>query len=75
MKRSTILYGILIGMVAALVLLVIAVPQAVLDYYETYFLWVYIPIWAFLWFRAYLDHLNGINPASIQQLLKMIHIF
>jgi hypothetical protein len=59
MKRSTILYGIILVMVAALVLVVIAVPQATLDYYEIYFMLIYMPILVFLWFRAYLDGVNG----------------
>jgi hypothetical protein len=59
MKRSTILYGIMLAMVAALVLVVIAVPQAVLDYYEIYFMLIYMPILGFLWFRAYLDGTKG----------------
>jgi hypothetical protein len=58
MKRSAILYWIILAMVAALVLVVIAVPQAVLDYYEIYFMLVYMPILGFLWFRACL---NGIS--------------
>jgi hypothetical protein len=59
MKRSTILYWIILGMVAALVLVVIAVPQAVLDENEIYFMLIYLPILAFLWFRAYMDWING----------------
>jgi hypothetical protein len=59
MKRSAILYWIILAMVAALVLVVIAVPQAVLDYYEIYFMLIYLPILAFLWFRAYLDGIKG----------------
>ena len=46
-------------MVAALALVVIAVPQPVLDYYEIYFLLIYMPVLVFLWFRAYLDGING----------------
>ena len=59
MKRSTILYGVILAMVAGLVLVVIAVPQAVLDYYEIYFMMIYMPIMGFLWFRAYLDGVKG----------------
>jgi hypothetical protein len=59
MKRSTILYYIIAAMVAALVLVVIFVPQPVLDYYEIYFMAIYMPILAILWFRAYLDGMNG----------------
>jgi hypothetical protein len=59
MKRSTILYGIMLAMVAALVLVVIVVPQAVLDYYEIYFMGIYMPIMGILWFRAYLDGIKG----------------
>ena len=59
MKRSTILYWIILAMVAALVLVVIAVPQAVLDYYEIYFMLIYMPIMGLLWFRAYLDGIGG----------------
>jgi hypothetical protein len=46
-------------MVAALVLVVMAVPQAVLDDYEIYFMLIYMPILAFLWFRAYLDGITA----------------
>lgn len=46
-------------MVAALVLVVIAFPQAVLDDYEIYFLGIYMPIMGILWFRAYIDGVNG----------------
>jgi len=59
MKRSTILYCIILAMVAALVLVVIAVPQPVLDENEIYFMLIYMPIMGFLWFRAYLDAING----------------
>ena len=59
MKRSTILYWIIAAMVAALVLVVIAVPQSVLDYYEIYFMLIYMPILGFLWFRAYMDGIGG----------------
>jgi hypothetical protein len=59
MKRSAILYWIILGMIAVLVLVVIAVPQSVLDYYEIYFMMIYMPILAFLWFRAYLDGIRG----------------
>jgi hypothetical protein len=59
MKRSAILYWIIVGMVAGLVLVVIAVPQEVLDYYEIYFMLIYMPILGFLWFRAYLDGISG----------------
>jgi hypothetical protein len=59
MQRSTVLYGIMLAMVAALVLVVIAVPQAVLDDSEIYFLGIYMPIMGILWFRAYIDGVNG----------------
>jgi hypothetical protein len=59
MRRSDILYRILIGMVVALVLVVITVPQTVLDDYEIYFMLIYMPIMGILWFRAYLDGIKG----------------
>jgi hypothetical protein len=59
MKRSTILYWIILSMVAVLVLVVIAVPQPILDENEIYFMLIYMPILVFLWFRAYLDGMNG----------------
>jgi hypothetical protein len=59
MKRSAILYLIIFTMVAALVFVVIAVPQAILDYYEIYFMLIYMPILVFLWYRAYLDSIKG----------------
>ena len=49
----------MVGMVAALVLVIIAVPQDVLDYYEIYFMLLYMPIMGILWFRAYLDGIKG----------------
>jgi hypothetical protein len=59
MKRSAILYWIILAMVAALVVVVISVPQPVLDYYEIYFMLIYMPIMGFLWFRAHLDGMKG----------------
>jgi hypothetical protein len=59
MKHSTILYWIILAMIAALVLVVIAVPQPVLDYYEIYFMLIYVPLLGILWFRAYLDGIKG----------------
>jgi hypothetical protein len=46
-------------MVVALVLVVITVPQTVLDDYEIYFMLIYMPIMGILWFRAYLDGIKG----------------
>ncbi len=59
MKRSTILYIILLGMFIALLIAGFTIPQEVLDYYETYFLWIILPIMGFLWFRAYIDGMKG----------------
>jgi hypothetical protein len=59
MKRSDILYGVLFLMTIALLIIGFTVPQAVLDDNEIYFLWIILPIMAFLWFRAFLDGKNG----------------
>jgi hypothetical protein len=59
MKRSTILYIILLGMFIALLIAGFTIPQEVLDYYEIYFLWIILPIMGFLWFRAYIDGMKG----------------
>ena len=59
MKRSTILYIILLGMFIALLIAGFTIPQEVLDYYEIYFLGIILPIMGFLWFRAYIDGMKG----------------
>ena len=59
MKRSTILYIILLGMFIVLLVAGFTIPQEVLDYYEIYFLWIILPIMGFLWFRAYIDGMKG----------------
>lgn len=35
------------------------VPQDVLDYYEIYFMLIYMPVMGILWFRAYLDGIKA----------------
>jgi len=59
MKRSTILYGILIALFFALVIAVFTIPQKILDNYELVFLWVVMPIMGGLWLQAYVDGIKG----------------
>ena len=59
MKRSDILYRILFVIFIILVIIGFTVPQAVLDENEIYFFLIILPIMGFLWFRAYLDAIEG----------------
>jgi len=46
-------------MFIAVVILGFTVPQTVLDENEIYFFLIILPIMGFLWFRAYLDAIEG----------------
>ena len=59
MKRSDVLYLILIVMVVALAGVVFTVPQEILDNYEIVFLLVVMPIMGGLWMQAYIDGMKG----------------
>ena len=59
MKRSEVVYRILIAMFAALVIAGFTLPQEVLDNNEYLFLLVVLPIMGWLWFRAYVDGMKG----------------
>jgi hypothetical protein len=59
MKRSEILFRILIGLSTALVIVVFVVPQEVLDNNEIFFLWVVMPIIGWMWIQAYVDASKG----------------
>lgn len=58
-KRSDMLYRLLFVMFIAVVILGFTVPQTVLDENEIYFFLIILPIMGFLWFRAYLDAIEG----------------
>ena len=59
MKRSTILYGILVVMFVAVLISGFTVSQDVLDNYEVVFLWIVMPLMGLLWIRAYIDAAKG----------------
>ena len=59
MKRSNILYGILIVLAAGVVLVSFIFPQETLDSYELYFLWIVMPVLGWMWFQAYIDYTKG----------------
>lgn len=59
MKRSDVLYVILIVMVVALAAVVFTIPQEILDNYELIFLWIVMPIMGGLWIQAYIDGMKG----------------
>lgn len=58
-KRSDVLYLILIVMAVALAIVVFTIPQEILDNYELIFLWVVMPIMGGLWIKAYVDFMKG----------------
>ena len=59
MKRSEVLYLILMAMFVALVIAGFTVPQEVLDNNEYLFLLIVLPIMGWLWFQAYVDAMKG----------------
>ena len=58
LKRSDILYGILIAFFLGLIVAVFTLSQEVLDSYEIYFLLV-IAFMGFLWIQAYIEGIRG----------------
>jgi len=59
MKRSEILYRILLALFTLLVIAVFMLPQSTIESYEILFLWVILPFMGFLWIRAYIDGIRG----------------
>ena len=59
MKRSEILWRILIGVFVAFVVAVFVIPQNILNYNEVLFLWVFLPIIGALWIRFLIDVTKG----------------
>jgi hypothetical protein len=59
MKRSEILWRVLVGIFIAFVIAVFVIPQDVLNYNEVLFLWVLLPIIGALWIRFLIDLTKG----------------
>ena len=59
MKRSDILYLILIVMAVAVAVVVFTIPQEILDNYELVFLWIVMPIMGWFWIQAYVEGMKG----------------
>jgi hypothetical protein len=59
MKRSDILYRVLIAVIVLVVIAAFAIPQDVLDNNELLFLWVVLPVIGWLWIQAFVDGMKG----------------
>ena len=59
MKRSEILYRVLIYLFAALTLASFIIPQETLNDYELLFLLIVMPVMGWMWFQAYVDDTKG----------------
>ena len=59
MKRSEVLYRILIAMIAGLLIASFTIPQKILDNNELLFLGVVMPVLSWLWIQAYVDGMKG----------------
>ena len=59
MKRSNILYKILIVLGVALAVIAFVIPQDVIDNYEMLFLGVVMPLMGWMWIQAYVDGMRG----------------
>ena len=59
MKRSEILFRILVALFAAVVVVVFVIPQETLNENELIFLWIIMPILGSLWIRMLIDLTNG----------------
>ena len=59
MKRSRILYLILLVIIMALIIASFVLPQEVKDYNEMLFLGVILPVMGWLWIQAYIDSTQG----------------
>jgi hypothetical protein len=55
MRRSGIMYGILLALFIVLLVLSFILPQRTLDNYETLFLITLLPLMGWMWIQAYID--------------------
>jgi len=59
MKRSAVLYGILIVIAIGVIIAGFVLSQDTLDNYELLFLVIILPIMGWLWLQAYVDATKG----------------